>query len=87
MVNTEGPPAMALPVSMILIASFLEATMFGLGTLAGSTGLLGVPLLGIAVFAALLLAIRPGRGPLGTFSAIFFAVGVGLPGALGIGGG
>jgi hypothetical protein len=80
-VNTEGPPTTALPVGMTLVASFLEATMFGLGTLAGLMGLLGLPLLGIAVFAALLLAIRPGWAPLGTFSAIFFAVGVGLPGA------
>jgi Fusaric acid resistance protein-like len=79
-VNTEGPRATAIPVGMILIASFLEATMFGLGTLAGSTGLLAAPLLGIAVFAALQLAVRPGWAPLGTFSAIFFAVGVGLPG-------
>jgi hypothetical protein len=78
--NTEGPSATALGALMLLVASVVEAASFAVGTVAGLTGLLAVLLLGVGVFAALILAIKPRWTQLGIFSAIFFAVGVGLPG-------
>ena len=78
--NTEGPPATALPLRIVLLACFTEPLAFALGTLAGVTGLLAVPLIGIGVFIARLSSGNPGLAQVGTFTAIFFAVGVGLPG-------
>jgi hypothetical protein len=79
--NTEGPPASALPLRIVLLACFTEAIAFGLGTLAGTAGLLAIPLMGIGVFMALLASGNRKLTLVGTFTAIAFAVGVGLPGA------
>ena len=78
--NTEGPRAVALPLRILIIACFTEAAAFGLGTLVGTTDLLAIPLVGIGVFGALMVAGRQGWTSVGTFTAIAFAVGVGLPG-------
>ena len=77
--NTEGQPSL-LPSRVLLVACFTEAGAFGLGTLAATTGL--SPLL-LAIFVSVALLAR---GSLrwtttGTFTAIMFAVGAGLPGA------
>ena len=78
--NTEGPPATALPLSVVLLACFTEPLAFSLGTLVGLSGLFAVPLVGVGVFIARLSVGNPRLAPVGTFTAIFFAVGVGLPG-------
>jgi len=78
--NTEGPPASALPLSVVLLACFTEPLAFSLGTLVGLSGLFAVPLVGVGVFIARLSSGNPRLAPVGTFTAIFFAVGVGLPG-------
>jgi len=78
--NTEGPNATALPLSILLLACFTEASAFGLGTLAGMTGIMAVPLVGLGVFVALLAGGTRAFAQVGRFTAIFFAVGVGLPG-------
>lgn len=80
LVNTEGPPATALPLRVALLACFTEPFAFGVGTLVGLTGFWAVPLVGIGVFAARLSSGNPVLSQVGTFTAIFFAVGVGLPG-------
>ena len=78
--NTEGPRTLSAPLRVLLVACFSEAAAFGLGTLAGTTGFLAVPLVGIGVFIGLLAALRPRWAPVGTWTAVTFAVGVGLPG-------
>jgi hypothetical protein len=78
--NTEGPPAAALPLRIVLLACFTEPLAFGLGTLVGITGVFAVPLIGVGVFVARLSSGNPRLAQVGTFTAIFFAVGVGLPG-------
>jgi fusaric acid resistance family protein len=78
--NTEGPPRIALPLRVVLLACFTEAAAFALGTLVGTTGLLSIPLMGIGVFVALLASGNPRLTLVGTFTAISFVVGVGLPG-------
>jgi hypothetical protein len=80
LLNTEGPPATALPLSVVLLACFTEPLAFSLGTLVGLSGLFAVPLVGVGVFIARLSVGNPRLAPVGTFTAIFFAVGVGLPG-------
>jgi hypothetical protein len=77
--NTEGPPAAALPLRVVLLACLTEPLAFALGTLVGTTGLLAVPLVGIGIFTARLSSGNPRLAAVGTFTAIFFAVGVGLP--------
>lgn len=78
--NTEGPPTTALPLRVLLLACLTEPLALAIGTLAGVTGLLAVPLMGIGVFTARLSSGNPRLAQVGTFTAIFFAVGVGLPG-------
>ena len=78
--NTEGPPATALPLRVVLLACLTEPLAFALGTLVGTSGLLAVPLVGIGIFIARLSSGNPRLAIVGTFTAIFFAVGVGLPG-------
>jgi len=78
--NTEGPNAARLPIPSLLLACFTEASAFGLGTLAGLTGFGAVPLVGLGVFVALAAGGDQTLAPVGRFTAIFFAVGVGLPG-------
>jgi uncharacterized membrane protein YccC len=71
----------AIPSRILLVACFTEAVSFGLGTLVAMTGhSLTILLLGIGVFVALIARVSPKWAPVGTFTAIIFAIGVGLPG-------
>lgn len=79
-INTEGPNTVFTSFRVLLLAAIIEPVAFGLGTLAGTTGLFSIPLMGIGVFLALLLSVLPDWTFLAMFTAIFFAVGVGLPG-------
>lgn len=78
---TEGQPS--TPSGRILAAACLtEATAIGIGTLVATTGPISSSiLLGIALFVILLARGRPRLNSLGTFTAIAFAFGVGIPGA------
>ena len=78
--NTEGPNAARLPLPGLLLACFTEAFAFAMGTLVGLTGLWAIPLLGLGVFATLSAVGNQRLAAVGRFTAIFFAVGVGLPG-------
>ncbi len=78
--NTEGPNTVHARLRVLLLASFSESLAFGLGTLAGTTGLAAIPLMGLGVFFALLMALYPEYAFPAMFTAIFFAVGIGLPG-------
>jgi hypothetical protein len=78
--NTEGSNAAPLPLPLLLLACFTEASAFGLGTLAGLTGLLAVPLVGLGVFIPLVAFGSRTSAQVGKVTAIFFAVGIGLPG-------
>ena len=70
-----------IPSRILLVACFTEAASFGLGTLVATTShLLSPILLEIAVFVALIARVGPKWAPVGTFTAILFAVGAGLPG-------
>jgi uncharacterized membrane protein YccC len=71
----------AIPSWILLVACFTEAVSFGLGTLVATTGhSLTIFLLGIGVFVALIARVSPRWTPVGTFTAVIFAIGVGLPG-------
>jgi hypothetical protein len=71
----------AIPSRILLIACFIEAVSFGLGTLAATIGhSLSILLLGLGVFVALIVRVSPKWAPVGTFTAIIFAIGMGLPG-------
>lgn len=78
--NTEGPRSVSAPLRVLLVACFVEALAFGLGTLAGTTGLIAIPLMMIGVFIPLMFGAYPRWALASMFTAIFFAVGVGLPG-------
>lgn len=78
--NVDGPHAGLTRMRIILAASFTEAVAFGLGTLAGTTGLLAVVLMAVGVFLALSLGVRQEWALVGVSTAISFVVGVGLPG-------
>jgi fusaric acid resistance family protein len=70
-----------IPSRILLVACFTEAASFGLGTLVATTSHLLSPLLrGIAIFAALIAWASTKWAAVGTFTAIIFAIGVGLPG-------
>ncbi len=70
-----------IPSRILLVACFAEAASFGLGTLVATTShLLSPILLGIVVFAALFIWTSTKWAAVGTFTAIIFAIGVGLPG-------
>ncbi|HYA81935.1 MAG TPA: FUSC family protein [Candidatus Bathyarchaeia archaeon] len=70
-----------VPSRILLLACFTEAASFGLGTLAATTvHSLTTLLLGIAVFVSLIARVNTKWAPVGTFTAIIFAIGVGLPG-------
>ena len=70
-----------IPSRILLVACFTEAASFGLGTLVATTShLLSPILLGIAIFAALITWASTKWAAVGTFTAIIFAIGVGLPG-------
>jgi Fusaric acid resistance protein-like len=78
--NTQGPHSSQTPIRPLFAACFIEAVAFGLGTLVGTTGWVSVPLIGIGIFLALTIAAFRGWGWVAMSTAIFFAVGVGLPG-------
>ncbi len=78
--NTEGTKDTPTPLRVMLVAAATESLAFGLGTLAGTTGLAIIPLVGVGVFTGLLLAIYPGYAPAAMQTAIFFAIGARLPG-------
>jgi hypothetical protein len=65
---------------VLFVACFVEALAFGLGTLAGTTGLIAIPLMMLGVFLPLMFGAYPRWTLAAMFTAIFFAVGVGLPG-------
>ena len=70
-----------IPSRILIVACFIEATSFGLGTLVATTShLLSPILLGIGIFVALTARVSTKWAPVGTFAAIIFAVGAGLPG-------
>src|SRR5712691_9553881 len=70
-----------MPSRMLLLVCYIEAAAFGVGTLTATTGhLLSPILLGIGVFVALFAWARTKWAAVGMFTAIVFAVGVGLPG-------
>jgi len=70
-----------MPSRMLLLVCCTEAAAFGVGTLTATTGhLLSPLLLGIGVFVALFAWSYTKWAAVGMFTAIVFAVGVGLPG-------
>ncbi len=70
-----------IPSRMLLLVCCTEAAAFGVGTLTATTAhLLSPILLGIGVFVALFAWSYTKWAAVGMFTAIVFAVGVGLPG-------
>jgi Fusaric acid resistance protein-like len=70
-----------IPSRILLVACLIESVSFGLGTLVATTShLLSPILLAIGIFVALLARVSTKWAPVGTFTAIIFAVGAGLPG-------
>ena len=78
--NAAGPRTAPTPLKLVFVACFTQALAFGLGTLAGTTGILSIALMGIGVFVVMLFGTSPRWAPVSAFTAIFFAIGVGLPG-------
>lgn len=78
--NTEGPNSARLPLPALLLACFTEPIAFAAGTLVGLNEFLAVPLAGIGIAVCLMASSDPEYVLVGRFTAIFFAVGVGLPG-------
>ncbi|MDG6945782.1 MAG: FUSC family protein [Nitrososphaerota archaeon] len=79
--NTEGPDSGA-PLKVLLVACLAESAATGLGTMAGSAGALTPLLVGLGVFFPMLLHGASRWDRVGTYTAITFAVGVGIPGDL-----
>jgi uncharacterized membrane protein YgaE (UPF0421/DUF939 family) len=79
-INTEGPPATAIPLRFLILGCFTEAAAFALGTLASTAGPLAILLVGVGVFIALVAGLDPALTQVGTFTAVAYAVGMGLPG-------
>ena len=77
---TEGSNSARLPLAPLLAACVTEPLAFYLGTLTGLTGLISVPITGLALFVSLLLELEGVWALVGNTTAVFFAVGVGLPG-------
>jgi hypothetical protein len=70
-----------IPSRILLAACLIESASFGLGTLVATTSHLLSPIfLGIGIFVALIARVSTKWAPVGTFAAIIFAVGAGLPG-------
>ena len=77
--NTESPKS-KMPLWILLVACLSESLAVGLGTLAGTAGSI-VPLLGgLGIFLPMLLHGNERWTRIGTYTAITFAMGVGLPG-------
>ena len=69
-----------IPSRTLLVACLIESASFGLGTLVATTShLLSPILLSIGIFVALIARVSTKWAPVGTFTAIIFAVGAGLP--------
>ncbi len=79
--TTEGPNSTPLPLRFLLLACLTEASAFALGTVVALSGLVAIPLVGLGVCAGLLAGDSLAVAQVGRVTAIFFAVGVGLPGA------
>ncbi len=70
-----------IPSRILFAACLIESASFGLGTLVATTSHLLSPIfLGIGIFVALIARVSTKWAPVGTFAAIIFAVGAGLPG-------
>lgn len=80
--NTEGPKSRET-LLVLLVACFTESAATGLGTIAGSAGWFTPALVGLGVFFPMLLHGNRRWNMVGTFTAVTFAMGVGLPGSLG----
>lgn len=77
--NTESAKS-KMPMRILSAACLSESLAVGVGTLAGNAGLL-VPLLGgFGVFLPMLLHGNERWTRIGTYTAITFAMGIGLPG-------
>jgi Fusaric acid resistance protein-like len=79
--NTEGSKS-PTPAWVLLVACLTESAAVGLGTVSGTAGAITPVLVGIGVFLPMLVHGNPRWTRVGTFTAITFAVGVGLPGGL-----
>lgn len=77
--NTESPSS-KMPIRVLLVAALTESLAVGLGTLTGTAGSIFPLLGGLGIFLPMLLHGNPKWTRVGTFTAITFAVGVGLPG-------
>lgn len=77
--NTESPKSKT-SIRVLLVACLTESAAVGLGTLAGSHRFILPILAGAGIFLSMLLHGNPKWTRVGTFTAITFAVGVGLPG-------
>jgi hypothetical protein len=78
--NTEGPNSARLPLPALLLACVTEPIAFAAGTLVGLNQYLAIPLVGIGISVCLMASSDPEYVQVGRITAIFFAVGVGLPG-------
>ncbi len=77
----EGQP-IAPSGRILLFACFTEGVALGIGTVAATTGgILSLILLGVSLFVILLARGRLNWASVGTFTAIAFALGIGIPGA------
>ena len=77
--NTVWPKSHS-PISVLFVACFVESVSVGLGTLAGAAGAIAPILVGAGVFVPMLLHGNPKWSRVGTYTAITFAVGAGIPG-------
>lgn len=79
--NAEGPNSTPLPIRFLILACIAEPIGFALGTAVALAGPLTIPLMGLGVCIGMLAGDSLAVAQVGRFTAIFFAVGVGLPGA------
>lgn len=79
--NTEGPNSAPLHLRFLALGCLTEPLAFALGTAVALTGPFAVPLMGLGVCIGMLAGDSFAVAQVGRFTAIFFAVGVGLPGA------
>lgn len=77
--NTTGPKSRS-PIFVLFVACFVESVSVGLGTLAGMAGTITPILVGVGVFIPMLVHGNPKWSRVGTYTAITFAVGAGIPG-------
>lgn len=77
--NTVWPKSRS-PISVLFVACFVESISVGLGTLAGAAGAITPILVGAGVFVPMLVHGNPKWSRVGTYTAITFAVGAGIPG-------